>query len=322
MIPLRLAVAALGFALLGSDFGAPQAPAADPDPIAAAKQVYTSDLIVFLGGDSAGRAIFALDTNRGRDGREHQAEHFGILHVEGRGWVELAGNGEYPNPKAMLDGLPDSAAYRFSGTPKTGWTIEGAGNSDGPDLKLTVEPLIERTRSTLGSEEFVTASAAAVLTLGSRSLRGQAIHEWTRLLDKNLITDPDTDTFGDGWHGAYLTVGERGLLRAHLTDGDVRKLLRKRSGFYVDDKGAGKAMDRLRFEPGGWSQGRGLFRWPTRWSLNWDDDGKPASAELSIAQRETILNWGVGAFAVAIVEGSVEIDGRESRVYGLGQILR
>lgn len=322
MISTRFTVAALGLAWLAQDAGPAQAPTAAPDPLAAAKQVYTSDLIVFLGGDAAGRAIFALDTNRGRDGREYQAEHFGVLHLEGKGWVELAGNGEYPNPKAQLDTLPDSPAYRFTGTPQTGWTIVGGGKDQGPDLKLTVEPLVERTRSTLGSEEFVTASAVAVLTLGSRSLRGQAIHEWTRLVDKNLITDPDTDTFGDGWHGAYLMVGEGGLLRAHLTDGDVRKLLRKRSGFFVDDNGAGKAMDQLRFEPGRWSQGRGFFRWPTTWSLSWNEDGKPASAELSISQRETILNWGVGAFAVSVVEGSVDVDGRVRSAYGLGQILR
>jgi len=112
-------------------------------------------------------------------------------------------------------------------------------------------------------------------------------------------------------------------VRAHLSGGEIRKLLRKRSGFYVE-AGApeGAALESLRFEPGRWSQGRGFYRWPTRWNLDWGPRGSRSIARLEIASRENIANWGVGAFGVAIVSGEIEHEGVKRSVYGLGQIVR
>ena len=149
-------------------------------------------------------------------------------------------------------------------------------------------------------------------------------------MGKNLITDPSTDTFGDGWHGAYLLTGAGGELRAHLTDGDVKQLLHERSGFLVTGAtvgvggkpGVGAELTKLNFEPARWAQGRGFYRWPTRWNLSWGDDNSRAKSALSISHRENIANWGVGAFGVALVEGEIDLAGVKTTVWGLGQIVR
>ncbi len=309
--------------LASSLLALPQAESPAPKP---AKQEYTSDFVAFVGADTEGKVIFALDTNRGRDKQKFQAEHFAVLYDEKAGWVELSGNGEYPNPSSALTAIPDSKHYRFEGAPEKGWTIIGAENQ----VKLAVDALVLRTRSNVGADEFVTRSAAATLTWKQRTLRGRAIYEWTRLVEKNLITDPSTGTFGDGWHGAYLLAGDGGELRAHLTDGDVKELLHERSGFLVTGgsigvggkSGFGAELSKLEFEPARWAQGRGFYRWPTRWNLSWGEGAAKAKAVLSISHRENIANWGVGAFGVAVVEGEIEVAGVKTMVWGLGQIVR
>ena len=47
---------------------------------AAEKLAYYSDYFSFIGRDPVGFVAFALDNNRGVDGSEYQAEHFGVLY--------------------------------------------------------------------------------------------------------------------------------------------------------------------------------------------------------------------------------------------------
>ena len=115
-----------------------------------------------------------------------------------------------------------------------------------------------------------------------------------------------------------------------LTDGDVKELLHERSGFLVTGGtpgvggklGVGGELPKLEFEPARWGQGRGFYRWPTRWNLSWGEGKASGKAALSISNRENIANWGVGAFAVAVIEGEIEVAGVKTKVWGLGQIVR
>ena len=114
-----------------------------------------------------------------------------------------------------------------------------------------------------------------------------------------------------------------GDLRAHLTGGDFKKLLNKRSGFLVQpNAAAGVVLENLEFEPGDWTQGRGFYQWPTRWDLAWGPASRRSSVRLELKKRVNIANWGVGAFGVAIVSGKLELDGVQREVYGLAQIVR
>jgi hypothetical protein len=81
---------------------------------------YYSDYFSFVGRDEKGLVAFALDTNRGRDGDDYQAEHFVVLHDEHEGWIELKGNGAYPNKTKTLIDIPDSTVFQFGGDKKEG----------------------------------------------------------------------------------------------------------------------------------------------------------------------------------------------------------
>jgi hypothetical protein len=303
--------------LLTTILGLLLAAQAPQEPAAKTRYEYGSDFVSFVGRDEKGRVAFALDTNRGRDREKFQAEHFGVLYAEGTGWVALEGNGEFANPDAKLRELASSKHYRYDGTPTTGLKIVGATNS----LELVVEPFTLHTHRERKGATFDTGSAAATLTWKGRKLVGRAIYEGCYLPDTNLIADPDMDYFGDGWHGLYALVDGVGDLRLHLAAGDVSKLVLPQQGFLVLD-GEPRLAKKLDFVAEDWSQGGGFFRWPSRWRASWLDREKAAKLELALTEREVILTWVVGGFAVAIAKGELVIDGVKHEVWGLGQIIR
>jgi hypothetical protein len=290
---------------------APQTPAVKT------RYEYASDFVSFVGRDERGRVAFALDTNRGRDGETFQAEHFAVFYDEGRGWVELAGNGEFTNADRKLAEIANSKFYRYEGTPTTGLAIESAKN----ELRLAVEPLALHSRRERKGATFDTGSAAAKLEWKGRTLIGRAIYEGCTLPDRNLITDPDTDFFGDGWHGLYAVVDAGGDLRLHSADGDVAKLVLAHQGFLVLD-GEARAAKKLAFEALDWEQGGGFFRWPTVWKASWKDHDANAELSLRLADRNVVATWVVGGFAVAIAKGELTLGETKHEVWGLAQIIR
>jgi hypothetical protein len=125
-----------------------------------AELAYASDYLSFAGADEHGRVAFAIDTNRGRDGEAFQAEHlYAVLHDEHAGWVDVAGTGRYPNPRAALLTLPDSPAFAFTGGPWTGLTVRSERNA----LVLDAEPMVERLRRTDETTLYAMTTAAATL---------------------------------------------------------------------------------------------------------------------------------------------------------------
>ena len=98
---------------------------------------YYSDYFSFVGRDSKGWVAFALDNNRGQDGKNFQAEHFVVLHDEHEGWIRVRGNGSYPNSNHELKVIPNSEAFQFKGNPERGITIESPANQ----IKLSLGPV-------------------------------------------------------------------------------------------------------------------------------------------------------------------------------------
>lgn len=278
---------------------------------------YWSDFVSFAGADAQGRVAFALDTNRGREGVEFQAEHFCVLYDEGRGWVELAGNGAYDNSARAGAAIPDSKHFAFTGAPRTGWKIRGDGNG----LELAIEPISIRTRRALGGAEFDTGSAAAILTWKGRKLAGRAIYERNHLPDKNLIMSPESGLFGDGWNAIYALVDGKGDLRVHQSGGDIQNLLEHRAGFLELD-GKTRILPLAVFEARNWSQGGGFYQWPGRWIAKWKSPESAGRVEVTLEQRNVVFNWVFGGFAVALVRGELKLDGEKHELWGLAQIVR
>lgn len=290
---------------------APRATAADQ------AQEYVSDLLVFAGSDRDGHVGFILDTNRGRDDGELQAEHFVALFVEGEGWKELEGGGAYPNRSDDVTSLPDSPSFSFVGDLVTGLQVRSAPN----DLELRVAPctvILERSHE---GARFEIGEGGGTLTLGSRRIRGRVHHEYCYLPDKNLIVETYPDLFSGGWNGLYAVTADNSPVRLHATGGSLERLLGKTEGFAALSHRAARA-ERPKFEASRWSQAFGFFKWPGRWRFNWTEGPQALRLDVRLDHYNVLAKWGIGGAALAVARGTITVEGRETEVFGLAQVIR
>ena len=145
---------------------------------------YYSDYFSFIGLDDRSRVAFALDTNRGQDGDEFQAEHFVVLHDETDGWQKPDGNGLFPNPDGRLASIPDSVHFRFTGLPGTGMVIESPANR----LVLRIKPIPMVIDRQYLNDTYRMGSAPATLNWRDRSLRGRVVYEFVHFSNWNRLT--------------------------------------------------------------------------------------------------------------------------------------
>lgn len=280
--------------------------------------LYVSDYFSFVGQDPEGRVAFALDTNRGRDGREWQAEHVAVLHVEGHGWVEIEGAGRYPNEEKTLAEIPDSAAFQFDGTPLYGFVISSPPNG----LTLRIGPITEHLARDEPDAQFRMGSAPAVLAWGGRVLEGRVIHEHLLVPDYNRLSRVYVGTWND-FQAFYAVTEAGGDLYLHSQkSGRLSSLVGKLDGFLAN----GERVERLS-EATVTVLGRelalGAYRWPTQWRIEWpgEETGGPRVLELTVSDHRVMSNWVLGGFAMGIVTGTI-VDGERTRhVYGLAEVL-
>ena len=284
--------------------------------LATSDLVYASDYYSFVGRDAEGFVALALDTNRGRDGAEFQAEHYGVLHDTRSGWDVPLKNGEFPNTANELVGLTDSPYFTFHGEPHGPLTIAGAGNG----LKLTVDRLQGRVVRHDARTFYALLSGPATLRWEGRTIVGRVIYEDLLKTEFNRIARPSLSTFNN-FNGFYLVTE---------TGGDLYIRSSGRSGLQVPEPVLGfiaegtrsEELGELRVEESGHSLGLGFYRWPTSWHARWSGSAGPATLRLETVSRHVMFNWVLGAYSMAVVEGELEEGGRKTKVYGLGELIR
>lgn len=287
----------------------------EPSPPISPTLVYVSDYFSFIGADGQGHVAFALDNNRGRDGDEYQAEHFLVLHDEVHGWVDLAGNGRYPNRDRRLTSIPDSAFFQFEGAPRSGITITSPRN----DLILRVDPLPERLSRSHAGGSFWMGSAPAVLEWAGRRLEGRVIYEYLYKPAFNRLTRTYVGLWND-FQGLYLSIDGTGDLYLHSQDSEqLAPLTGALVGFAVIDgqleelRDLAFTVERRRFT-------LGLYRWPAAWHVRWKN-GATSTIEVSLSERKVLANWIIGGFAMGIVKGEVRRGERTCPFYGLAELI-
>ncbi len=273
-----------------------------------ARLAYASDYVSFSGADEHGRVAFAIDTNRGRDGDESQAEHlYAVLHDEHAGWVDVAGTGRYPNPdRARLD-LPDSAAFRFAGDPWSGLALRSEPNR----LALEIDPLIERLRR----------AAAATLTWRGRRLRGRVTHEYLVRRDSNLMTRRSFSGLGEMQYHYLRTQDGDDVYVQSYDSGQPMAGMEPLLGFRTRD-GATEQLRHITFTATSHALASGLYRWPTAWRVSFLDGRGRAELQLRTLRRQRVSTWFVAGLVMSSVVGGLrESDGREVEVHGFGELF-
>jgi hypothetical protein len=283
------------------------------DIVAAVDVAYVSDYISFVGSDAQGRVAFALDTNRGRDGDDYQAEHFVVMHDEENGWIRMQGDGDYENKGQALTAIPDSADFRFSGTPATGLTVTSPTNG----LRLIIDPISERTARGDADRIFSMGSAPATLQWRGRKIGGRVIYELLAMANFNRLSGVTLGSGFSSFQGLYLRVGHSDDFYIHRRQGgDTDELL----AFSVTG-GEMVHPRNIEFEITDHAIAPGFYRWPTAWTVRWDAGRGPATLSVRLHNRNLIITWILGGFAMGIVEGTLNYDGRTVPVYGLGELI-
>lgn len=278
--------------------------------------LYVSDYFSFVGQDKFGHVAFAIDNNRGRDGNTYQAEHFLVLHDEQRGWIDVAGNGSFPNLKNELSTIPDSSFFRFSGRPRTGMTI----TSDANHLILTIEPIPQRTSNRHEGSATWMGSAPAVLTWNGRMISGRVIYEYFMMPGFNRLTR----TYWGMWkefQGLYLLVNHTEDLYVHSQLSErIAPLVGKLTGFaWFNDPT--ESLPNLKIEVLDREWSLGFYRWPKTWRITWNGPKGPAILTLTQFTRKALANWVSGGFSMSIVRGKLDYAGTKQELYGFAELI-
>jgi len=281
--------------------------------VASSNIAYVSDYISFTGSDTQGRVAFALDTNRGRDGGDYQAEHFVVMHDEGNGWIRMQGGGDYDNKGQALTAIPDSEDFYFTGTPASGLTVISFTN----DLKLIIDPLPERTARGDAGGLFSMGSAPATLQWHERTIAGRVIYELLAMANFNRLSGITLGSGFGSFQGLYLRVGENDDLYIHHRKGGSEDEL---LAFGVKDGETVHPLN-IEFEITDHAFAPGFYRWPVQWTVHWDAAQGPATLSVRLRDRNLIVTWILGGFAMGIIEGTLDYDGRTVPVYGLGELI-
>ncbi len=278
--------------------------------------VYVSDYFSFVGADSQGRVAFALDNNRGRDGDAFQAEHSVVLHDQHKGWIDVAGNGSYDNPKKELVRIPDSRFFQFEGTPEAGLTVTSGIN----ELILRIDPIPQRQLRSHEHSVVWMGSASAVLTWQDRTIPGRVIYEYLIMPDFNRLRRTYIGLWKE-FQGLYLSLDGAGDVYMHSQQSErITPLVGKLAGFMVLNEQT-DVFDELDIIILNREFALGFYRWPTEWRITWRGAKGSGSIALMLSERKGIKNWVIGGFSMGIVRGELSYDGRTWPLYGLAELL-
>ncbi|WP_020677737.1 hypothetical protein [Geopsychrobacter electrodiphilus] len=291
---------------------------------AAESPVYYSDYFSFIGQDETGYLLFALDNNRGVDKGKFQAAHFGVLYDEHQGWIDLVGTGAYPNPTEMLTKIPYSTTFQIYGHSNSGIRIQSRIN----DLRLEINPLQVKLIGPDPERHQRWGNAAAVLYWQGRTIPGRVIHEELDLDNRNRLTHRYSSDW-DNFQGFYLAL----LNGPPASWGDIylqaegKKNLKTFGFFDSGHEQAKISAPDLEVNKKGWALG--FYRWDKGWQMHLNpvpsaELPDPLTPLLTLKQvsRQTISNWGIGGFAISVVEGKIETDGRSNRVLGFAELIK
>lgn len=292
---------------------------------AAEPLAYYSDYFSFVGKDENGYLLFAFDNNRGVDGQDYQAEHFGVLYDQFLGWINLVGLGAYKNTDRVLDKIPNSSAFQFTGHPSSGITVLSRAN----DLRLEVNPVSILMTDKRTNLDQSWGDAAAVLYWQGRTIPGRVIYEGLVHRNWNRITRRYTDTW-DNFQGFYLSA-KIGVPSAwqdiYLRSEGLNERQRTRGFIDAGSKQASITTSDFLVTKRGWAVG--FYRWNKAWQMSLQQVQPNgiivppfARLELNQVSRQNVSNWVIGGFAMSVVEGTLEVNGHKIEILGFAELIK
>lgn len=277
---------------------------------------YHSDYFSFVGSDRLGSVYLAHDNNRGQTGDAFFADHWVMMYAEGQGVVPIIGSAHYPNSGKVLETIPDSEHFQFSGSPATGQRIRSQANA----IDLRVGALVPVLRRQSPDNDYWIGAAPASLQWKDRRLEGRVIFEFIARAGYNRFTSD----FGASWNnfnGLYLrTDDDRDIyIRYHerIQPGTPRE-----SGMATVD-GAGVLSDITFAIKDSQLASERTYRWPRRWEVGFTHRGERWRLEAETSALQEVADWQSGGFAMSVVHGVVASgdNARTPRFRGWAELL-
>jgi hypothetical protein len=258
---------------------------------------------------------FAIDNNRGKDGEKYQAEHFLVLHDEREGWVGLLGNGKYENKNRELVTIPDSPYFAIEGSANKGFVIKGREN----DLTFATEPMTMTLSRRSDEGLYEMGSSDAALKWKGRTIKGRVIYEYLVKPGFNRLARINWSV-GKNFRGLYLLVSGTGDMYFHHRGGKPSSITLPQDGFLVLN-GKSRVLPFSEVQATRSRQALGIYRWTLAWEGKVQLEGKSASISIETLDFKVINGWIIGGFAMGIVKGTLEVDGKRYTLYGFSELI-
>jgi hypothetical protein len=292
--------------------------------VSGADVAYVSDYFSFAGSDEEGTVAFALDTNRGREGRTFQADHFVTLYDEHQGWIPVEGYGRYDNSSGQILDLVDSPYFRFRGRPYDGLTASARTMP----LELTIEPLVPWATRLNDTALFSMGSAGGVLHWRERRIHGRIIYEYLAIRGYDRLAKPSVAslvrrvTHSFDFQGLYLRGGPGDDVYVHASSAALAEKIGGPMLLFSVDDGHLRATSKPSLRITDSRMAPGFFRWPEGWTATWEEDGREVRMVAEAVDQQTEKTWVIGGFAIMAVRGELVRGGETTSLFGLAEVIR
>jgi hypothetical protein len=162
-------------------------------------------------------------------------------------------------------------------------------------------------------------SSDARLEWKGRTIKGRVIYEYLYKPRFNRLSRGAVGVFKD-FHGLYLVIDGTGDLYFHHRKGGPSSITRNQDGFLVFN-GQTIILPFSEVTASKYRQGFGFFRWPISWKGKITLDGRPASIRIDTSEFKVIKGWIIGGFAMSIVHGTLEVEGKHYSLYGFAELI-
>jgi hypothetical protein len=280
-------------------------------------EVYYSDYFSFQGEDEQGAVLLAIDNNRWKDSKGYGLDHFLCMYAHDH-WVRMAGNNKkFPNPLKKLITIPDDEILTFRGSPKSGLTISSNINR----FVLQIAPLQLATKSKNGFARFNMLSAPAILSWRGEKIKGRVIEEYLVLpfFSRKPFQWVKLSA-GTTFTGLYLSIEGKGVLYLHHKTGKGMSFIGGMNSGFIQFDNWNRSLDQFKMHIT--SEKRKLFyNLPMSYDISLTARNPSMKLTLETISRKDFASFVLAGFSMAAVEGSLVIDGKSYKAWGLAELI-
>jgi hypothetical protein len=93
------------------------------------------------------------------------------------------------------------------------------------------------------------------------------------------------------------------------------------SGFLFLENNSPARLSNVNIGASDFESAFGFYQWPLSWNGSFNRGQTFYTVAFDLHERKSFANWVTGGFSMGIVTGNISTDGKNYKVYGLGELL-